>query len=80
MKQIRAYEYSVGPDGKLRKRIVPSEAARYTLGMYYAKQLVVAELRAAGRKPNHMEAREIKQIARTRVAEGLAMADRSLSR
>jgi hypothetical protein len=52
-------------------------AARLTLARYYAIKLVKAELQAQGRKPQHVEMREIHALARGRMAEGMALADRS---
>ena len=52
-------------------------AARYTLARYYAVKLVKAELQAQGRKPHAVAMAEISVLARERMAEGLALADRS---
>jgi hypothetical protein len=52
-------------------------AARYTLARYYAIKLVKAELQAQGRRLQAVAMAEISVLARDRMAEGLAMADRS---
>jgi hypothetical protein len=52
-------------------------AARLTLARYYATKLVKAELQAQGRRLQAVAMAEITLLARGRMGEGLALADRS---
>jgi hypothetical protein len=60
-----------------KQTMMRNDAARLTLARHYAIKLVKAELKAQGRRLQTVPMAEISVLARERMAEGMALADRS---